>query len=390
MKFGSIQAVGVIISTGSAIITGSAQLTNLGYAVTGSNTFGGNQTINGNLIVTGSLTAQQFIVSSSVTYLTESFASGSHKFGDSSDDTHQFTGSILLTGSMGVGTAPTTQFNIYTSSVSTQNVMTEFYNGDYTSNTRNFIRVRNGINVGSTMSSYFGQGQDGKTYIVSNDFTKNHIVIDGNSTYVGINKNTPNSQLDVNGNTTVTGSLVTTSNITIGTSYSISQLNVGGQSAQTTGALTDSGTRNGLIEVLGAGGAAGNGGGIVFGSNTQGDVTGRGQVAIKASLVSGAGMGTSDLVFSTRAQTSDTSLTERLKLTPAGVLQPSANGTQDLGSTSYRWGTLYTSDLSMSNGIGDYTIVEGVEDLFIYNNKTNKVFKFMLQEVDPSVAPPKK
>ena len=33
----------------------------------------GNQIINGNLIVTGSLTAQQFIVSSSVTYLTTSF-----------------------------------------------------------------------------------------------------------------------------------------------------------------------------------------------------------------------------------------------------------------------------------------------------------------------------
>ena len=51
---------------------------------------------------------------------------------------------------------------------------------------------------------------------------------------------------------------------------------------------------------------------------------------------------------------------------------------------------MFTSDLSMSNGIGDYTIVEGEEDLFIYNNKTNKVFKFLLQEVDPSIVPPKK
>ncbi len=59
----------------------------------------GNQIINGDLIVTGSLTAQQFIVSSSVTYLTTSFASGSTKFGDSSDDTHQFTGSLIVSGS---------------------------------------------------------------------------------------------------------------------------------------------------------------------------------------------------------------------------------------------------------------------------------------------------
>jgi hypothetical protein len=67
-----------------------------------------------------------------------------------------------------------------------------------------------------------------------------------------------------------------------------------------------------------------------------------------------------------------------------------SNGTKDLGSSSVRWSTVYTSDLDMSNGIGDYTIVEGEEDLFLYNNKTNKVFKFVIQEVDPSTAPPKK
>ena len=353
MKFGNIRAVGQVISTGSALLTGSAQLTNLGYAVTGSNTFGGNQTINGSLVVTGSLTAQQFIVSSSVTYLTESFASGSHKFGDSSDDTHQFTGSILLTGGVGVGTAPTTQFNIYTSSVSTQNVMTEFYNGDYTSNTRNFIRVRNGINAGSTMSSYFGQGQDGKTYIVSNDFTKNHIVIDGNSTYVGINKNTPNSQLDVNGNTTVTGSLVTTSNITIGTT----------NAAQPTMYITRVG---GYPTIKGSTTNGGDGQIVIDGASDTSNVYLNNYVSSSVYLATGGGN------------------------TYAGTIIPHTNGTKDLGSTSYRWGTVYTSDLSMSNGIGDYTIVEGVEDLFLYNNKTNKVFKFMLQEVDPSVAPPKK
>jgi hypothetical protein len=69
---------------------------------------------------------------------------------------------------------------------------------------------------------------------------------------------------------------------------------------------------------------------------------------------------------------------------------PTTNGTLNLGSSSARWNTIFTSDLSMSNGIGDYTIVEGEEDLFIYNNKTNKVFKFLLQEVDPSIAPAKK
>jgi hypothetical protein len=81
---------------------------------------------------------------------------------------------------------------------------------------------------------------------------------------------------------------------------------------------------------------------------------------------------------------------ERLRITSTGIIQPGANGTQDLGTASLRWATVFTSDLSMSNGIGDYTIVEGEEDLFLYNNKTNKVFKFVLAEVDPSIAPPKK
>ena len=79
-----------------------------------------------------------------------------------------------------------------------------------------------------------------------------------------------------------------------------------------------------------------------------------------------------------------------VSISTTGVVQPGANGTQDLGTSSLRWATVYTSDLSLSNGIGDYTIVEGEDDLFLYNNKSNKVYKFMLAEVDPANATPKK
>ena len=78
------------------------------------------------------------------------------------------------------------------------------------------------------------------------------------------------------------------------------------------------------------------------------------------------------------------------KLQVAGNIVPEANGTRDLGSTSYRWSTVYTSDLSLNNGIGDWTIVEGEDDLFLYNNKKGKVYKFALTEVDPNIATPKK
>ena len=65
-----------------------------------------NTTVSGSLVVTGNLTARQYILSSSVSYFTESFASGSTRFGDSMDDTMQVTGSLLLTGSMGLSVTP--------------------------------------------------------------------------------------------------------------------------------------------------------------------------------------------------------------------------------------------------------------------------------------------
>ena len=77
------------------------------FALTGStNRFTANQIITGSLTATGdiitqgNLIAQQYIVSSSVSYFTESFSSGSTKFGDTLDDTHQFTGSVNITGSL--------------------------------------------------------------------------------------------------------------------------------------------------------------------------------------------------------------------------------------------------------------------------------------------------
>jgi hypothetical protein len=73
----------------------------------------------------------------------------------------------------------------------------------------------------------------------------------------------------------------------------------------------------------------------------------------------------------------------------ASHVNPSGNGTVDLGSTTARWRNLYTSDLNLNNGIGDYTIVEGKEDLFLYNNNNDKVYKFALIEVDPNQATPK-
>jgi hypothetical protein len=90
------------------------------------------------------------------------------------------------------------------------------------------------------------------------------------------------------------------------------------------------------------------------------------------------------------ATSNGTSLVERMRITSSGHLEPSANATYNLGSSTARWATVFTSDLDLSNGIGDWTIVEGEDDLFIYNNKRGKVYKFKLEEVEPSIATPKK
>jgi len=58
-----------------------------------------NITGTGNIDILGTITAQNFIVSSSVTSIEYQSLSGSTIFGDSSDDIHQFTGSLNISGS---------------------------------------------------------------------------------------------------------------------------------------------------------------------------------------------------------------------------------------------------------------------------------------------------
>jgi hypothetical protein len=172
---GTLTAGSIIgsISASNGIVSGSSQITlssGIGYsklATTGSNQFTDSQnitgslratltgsfgslqvndtlnvnhgitTISGSLGITSDLTvlgvinARQFnisVISSSVL-----FESGSSKFGNTSDDTHQFTGSVELTGSLyvngsQVGIAPgpnTFDFNLDPNAAGTVNYITD-------------------------------------------------------------------------------------------------------------------------------------------------------------------------------------------------------------------------------------------------------------------------
>ena len=59
----------------------------------------GRAQVNKDWVVLGDIIAENYIVSSSITSMSIAQASGSTAFGDSLDDTHQFTGSISVTGS---------------------------------------------------------------------------------------------------------------------------------------------------------------------------------------------------------------------------------------------------------------------------------------------------
>lgn len=74
-----------------------------GLQVGDSPTFAG-LTSTGDVIVQGKLTAEVYAVSSSVTHMTRSFSSGSTIFGDTQNDTHQVTGSLIVTGSISATT----------------------------------------------------------------------------------------------------------------------------------------------------------------------------------------------------------------------------------------------------------------------------------------------
>ena len=63
-----------------------------------------------------------------------------------------------------------------------------------------------------------------------------------------------------------------------------------------------------------------------------------------------------------------------------GAVLPSVDNTHNLGSASFRWANVYTGDLHLKNDRGDYTIIEEEDALTLRNNKTGKVYNFVLQE----------
>ena len=135
---------------------------------------------NGEFRVLGDLIAENYIVSSSVTNIEYQSLSGSTIFGDTSDDTHQFTGSLFITGSEINITSPSPQIKFTDENVS--NLFHRIIGGGNAG-------LEIGADIGNALSSAyirFDVGNSEKVRIIENG-------------YVGIGTASPTYELDVVG-----------------------------------------------------------------------------------------------------------------------------------------------------------------------------------------------
>ena len=347
------------------------------------------------------------------------FSSGSNRFGDFGNDTHSFTGSVQISGSIvTIGSSTATSYNgtinatngvvsgssqvvgilsslnTYTGSNDTTNTAQnsrltsiESATGSYETKGRSIVSGSSQITISSTTGygSVINQALLTTSAPAFAGATFSNKVESTNPTSNTVNLTVPTGY-NYNGYQSYWGTRTGTAfdfNLDVYNSGTqINALKIAQTAAATfASSVTTSGTKPQLY----VSGDSGNGSGIhlttaLSGANRRNwgiftEEVVDGDFVIKCSTAAGGSPGTGNT---------------RLQILNNGTVQPGANGTQDLGSSSLRWSTIYTSDLSLNNGIGDWTIVEGEDDLFLYNNKKGKVYKFALTEVDPSVATPKK
>ena len=376
------------------------------FATTGSNTFFGTQTYSGSVYIANDLIVQG---SSSIQYISASSVSiGTNIVQlNTANPSVRYAG-LTITDSGSVGGSGSFLYD---------SVQDEFI----------FVHRGNGINV---TSSHFVLGPEtydslgDETYLTVNKLPKgtgkehlNDSNITDTGTLITLGSNTTitgtllatgttllsgSSQVDVMSTTNIARLATTGSNIFIGNQTITGSFFVSGSNTSSTPLISfrasGSGTFQRGVQLLNPG--MGVGDSIMYSVGRQDNSMNMGQFYF---VYAGDGstnnrlslglhsadhvvniLGTSEVLIGT------TTTNSAGKLQVAGNIVPEANGTRDLGSASYRWSTVYTSDLSLNNGIGDWTIVEGEDDLFLYNNKKGKVYKFALTEVDPNVATPKK
>tara|TARA_R110002020_G_scaffold320847_1_gene536757 strand:+ start:671 stop:2347 length:1677 start_codon:yes stop_codon:yes gene_type:complete len=175
--FNSVSASSLIL--GNTVFKDS-QLTG-SISISGSLTTLGNITIDGNATVDGTLTVRELhteFVSASIMY-----ESGSTQFGDTSDDTHQFSGSVSISGSLSLNNYSITEIsndsNLTDSSATalvTENAVKNYVNTNVIQSNsylrKQFFKTSNSITIPSTasFSAISASAPTGLTATSKNDF----------------------------------------------------------------------------------------------------------------------------------------------------------------------------------------------------------------------------
>ena len=74
--------------------------------------------------------------------------------------------------------------------------------------------------------------------------------------------------------------------------------------------------------------------------------------------------------------------TDRVQINSDGDILPVGDNSQDLGAVAKRWQNIYTGDLHLANERGNWTVIEEENYLTLRNNKTDKVYKLGMEEIE--------
>lgn len=228
------------------------------HQFTGSVDIKGNTNIDGNLTINGDITAEQYIINSTVTNVTMSYSSGSTIFGDSIDDTHLFTGSVDISGTLSIPGFSDVSASLAAAVASGDDLGNHTATQDLDLNNYNLVGVNTikGEADNTNLIQFSGNSIDfnlgGTNFLCINDTTNaveiNHqtnsthlTMLDDESSYliyanpdtkkVGIGTNSPSAKLEISGNLNVYNDITSSGHISasgdiVGSNFYTKNLNI--------------------------------------------------------------------------------------------------------------------------------------------------------------------
>jgi hypothetical protein len=202
------------------------------YATTGSNQFSGSQTVTGSLTVTGNINAQTLVVQTITSSI--DFVTGSTRYGSTTDNTHQFTGSVLMSGSVGIGGSPSGTYGKLSVA------------GGISILNDNNAKLEIGRYSSGTPNSYIKIGANSDSLRFTNNTDTADLLYLTNSGSLGIGTTPSTYTLDVNGTGRFSDRLTAIDNANVNAIWSVSN-SVNGVGIQLDNSSRSSGGRFGIL-----------------------------------------------------------------------------------------------------------------------------------------------